>query len=458
MEGRATLERALSRSEGLTVFSCVWGIDEAAEEEEEEEDGTAEAEAAEEEEGEEGGSRERRTSPSVTGFPPAGERSFTDTEALELCVEPTVEPTVEPMAELCVEGCVGREGEPRLLVGLTNDDEDADDAEATEATEATAGLVREGDEGDGDEGDADSLAEAAETRRPFPPTPDETLDETLDEATLGVTAPFPRFPCPETPVPRRARLVDRFPSVPAVPEAPEVPAVPLVPLVPAVPLVPLAAARDRILRQSRVLDFSSCALQGNPRGCRLHGESLLRRRLYASFPPSVPTLRFASRQHRRSARHYASSPRFYPTSVPAHHGSSLQHAAPAPAQSPRFRRAKRRRAHAPTRNRALAHLALQLRQPVRQFPQFPLQLRPPRRRQICSRTAGKREIRCARKSRRKLFISAGVSRCDSVDAAWLCRDDSPREFEGSWRECGFSTAPRIHWSHVTAGSGVGIFP
>ena len=360
MEGRATLERALSRSEGLTVFSWVWGVDEAAaeEEEEEEEDGTAEAEAAEaaeEEEGEEGGSRERRTSPSVTGFPPAGERSFTDTEALGLCVEPTVEPTVEPMAELCVEGCVDREGEPReaeprLLVGLTNDADDAEAMEATEVAEATAGLVREGDEGDGDEGDADSLAEAAETRRPFPPTPDETLDETLDEATLGVTAPFPRFPCPETPVPRRARLVDRFPSVPAVPEAP------------AVPLDPLAAARDRILRQSRVLDFSSCALQGNPRGCRLHGESLLRRRLYASFPPSVPTLRFASRQHRRPARHYASSPRFGPTSVPAHHGSSLQHAAPrAPAQSPRFRRAKRRRAHAATRNRALAHLALQLR-------------------------------------------------------------------------------------------------
>lgn len=442
MEGSATLERALSRSEGLTVFSCVWGAEAegagAADEAGTEADGAAA-------EGEEGGSRERRTSPSVTGLPPVGARSFTDTEALDPCADPCGKPwaaegwalpdALDALATLDRDG-EPSEGEPRLLAGLTNDEED----EAAAAAADREGLVRDGEDGeDGEEGE-DGLADAAEARRPFAPKPDETPDETPDEATPGVTAPFPRFPCPETPAPRRARLVDRFPSAPAV------------------PAVPLAAARDRILRQSRVLDFSSCALHGTPRGS-LHGDALLRRRLYASAPAPAPTLRLAPRQPRRPPRHYASAPRFAPTAVPAHHGSSLQHAAPrATAQSPRFRRAERRPAHAPTRNRALAHLALQLRQPVRQFPQFPLQLRPPRRRQIYDRTAGKKEIRCARKSRRKPFISAGVSKCGSVDAAWLCRDDSPREFEGSWRECGFSTAPRIHWSHVTAGSGVGIFP
>ena len=246
----------------------------------------------------------------MTGFPAPGERSFTDTEALDPWPEPWPDPWTEPTA---LEGAVApllateRAWEPSAAAGLTSDDDEEDDDDAEDG-----GLANEGE---------DDRAGTADAR--WPPAPrlprlDETVDETVDETALGAEPPFPRFPCPETPALRRTRLVDRFPAVPMVPALPAVPMDPAVACVPCVPAVPLAAlaasldwARDRILRQSRVLDFSSCALHGNPRGT-LHREPLLRRRLYASRLPAIPTLRVASRQSGHASRHYLSSPRFCP--------------------------------------------------------------------------------------------------------------------------------------------------
>ena len=359
MVGRATFDRALSRIDGLTVISCECEADGAIEEAPAVADEAAAAEEEEEEaliEEEEGameevdwadclgGSLDRRISPSVTGLLVADDRSCTDTD-------PPAPPPPTPLDEGASDGEAGFGSGPAL--------------ERLDSSE----LRR--------------LADIARLGRPpasgpallRPPT-DETPDETPDpEDEPGLAAAGSSRPVEAAISEFRRAGPGVFPAGGDV--------------FPAGGDVGLAvatsreAARDRMLRQSRVLDFSSCALRLIAGFLRLHGESLLRgRALYVSLSLSLsPTRRVASLQHRTASRHYLSLPSSRPTAVLLHRRPSLQHrpaqqTIPAGTQSAGLRRAQRGAHRRAGSERPRDRFALQLRDPVRQFPQFPLKLRP----------------------------------------------------------------------------------
>ena len=116
-------------------------------------------------------------------------------------------------------------------------------------------------------------------------------------------------------------------------------------------------------------------------------------------------------------------PAIVETAVPPHRRSrqnlASRHAAPrAPPQAPRFRRPQRRPDAPAGNHRPREFLALQLRDAVREFPQFPLELRAPRRRQVYSEPRGDntllpevpqktRNIRGGEQVRRRVALQRG---------------------------------------------------